>query len=63
MSALQALSPRQRAVVVLRYYEDLSVPETARILGISVGSVKRHTHLAVQHLRTLTSPQKECQEP
>ncbi|MGH2674278.1 MAG: SigE family RNA polymerase sigma factor [Actinomycetota bacterium] len=38
--ALQRLSPRQRAAVVLRYYEDLTEAQTAEILGCAVGTVK-----------------------
>lgn len=51
LEALALLSPRQRQVVVLRFYEDCSVEETARVLGCSVGSVKTHLHRAVQVLR------------
>ncbi|MEV5965923.1 SigE family RNA polymerase sigma factor [Kribbella sp. NPDC051952] len=40
--ALATLSPRQRACVVLRYYEDLSVLEIAEQLGCAEGTVKRH---------------------
>jgi RNA polymerase sigma-70 factor (sigma-E family) len=40
-SALQTLPPRQRAAVVLRYYEDLSERETAEVLGCSVGAGKQ----------------------
>lgn len=39
-AALATLAPRQRAVVVLRYYEDLSEADTAAALGCSVGTVK-----------------------
>jgi RNA polymerase sigma factor (sigma-70 family) len=51
--ALATLSPRQRACVVLRYYEDLSVVEIADELGCAEGTVKRHladarTKLALQ---------------
>ncbi|MER7278058.1 SigE family RNA polymerase sigma factor [Dactylosporangium sp. NPDC000244] len=38
--ALQTLTPRQRAVVVLRHYEDLNERSVAEILGCSVGTVK-----------------------
>jgi RNA polymerase sigma-70 factor (sigma-E family) len=40
--ALSDLSPKQRACVVLRYYEDLTVPEIADQLGCAEGTVKRH---------------------
>ncbi|NUR94279.1 MAG: sigma-70 family RNA polymerase sigma factor, partial [Kribbellaceae bacterium] len=40
--ALATLSPKQRAAVVLRYYEDLSVAEIAAELGCAEGTVKRH---------------------
>ena len=43
MDALAALPPRQRAVVVLRYFEDLDVATTARALGCAEGTVKSQT--------------------
>jgi RNA polymerase sigma-70 factor (sigma-E family) len=46
-----ALPNRQRAVVVLRYYEDLTAAETADVLGCSVGTVKSQTHDALLSLR------------
>jgi RNA polymerase sigma-70 factor (sigma-E family) len=50
--ALQALPQRQRAVVVLRYFDDLSERETAVALNCSVGSVKTHASRAMARLRT-----------
>jgi RNA polymerase sigma-70 factor (sigma-E family) len=50
-TALGTLPARQRAMVVLRYYEDLSETETAEVLGVSVGTVKSTTHRALAKLR------------
>ncbi len=49
--ALGVLAPRQRAVIVLRYYEDLTEVQTADTLGISVGTVKSQTRDALRRLR------------
>lgn len=49
--AMQALPRQQRAVVVLRFYDDLSVDETARLLGVDPGTVKSHTSRALAALR------------
>lgn len=51
--ALAKLAPKQRAVLVLRYYEDLTEAECADILGCAVGTVKRQTHDALARLRTI----------
>lgn len=51
--ALSQLPPRRRACVVLRYYHDLSVAETADVLGCSQGTVKSQTAHAIDSLRSL----------
>ena len=53
LDALAVLPPKQRAVVVLRFYEDLGVREVARELGCSTGSVKRQTYEALKKLRDI----------
>ena len=53
MSALAELGPRQRACVVLRYFEDLSVVETAAALGCREGTVKSQTARGLASLRDI----------
>ncbi|WP_322920835.1 SigE family RNA polymerase sigma factor [Nocardioides renjunii] len=51
--ALARLTAKQRTVLVLRFYEDLTEVETARALGITAGTVKSTTRQALSRLRTL----------
>ncbi|MEU6072358.1 SigE family RNA polymerase sigma factor [Micromonospora sp. NPDC047074] len=53
LDLLAQLPPRRRAVVVLRFYCDLSVEETARALGISEGTVKSQAARGLESLRAL----------
>lgn len=48
---VQSLPRKQRAAVVLRYYEELSEAETAEVLGVSVGTVKSQTSRALAAMR------------
>jgi RNA polymerase sigma-70 factor (sigma-E family) len=58
IDALGALTPRQRAALVLRYFEDLSESEVAEVLGCSVGTVKSTTSRALERLRGVLVPVK-----
>jgi RNA polymerase sigma-70 factor (sigma-E family) len=57
LRALAQLPPRQRAVMVLRYFDDLPEAEIADVLGCSVGTVKSHTARALARLREAAEPQ------
>ena len=56
---LRRLSPRQRAVLVLRYFDDLTEADTAAALGISVGTVKTHARDALSRLRNQQSGEEQ----
>ena len=56
---LGALPPRQRAVMVLRYYDDLSEAQIADALGCTAGTVKAHASRALATMRRLTDETSE----
>ncbi len=53
LAALRVLPPRQRAVVVLRYFDDLSEAQIATLLACSPGSVKTHCARGLKRLRAI----------
>ncbi|MFI5533745.1 SigE family RNA polymerase sigma factor [Kitasatospora sp. NPDC051853] len=57
LEALAELSPKDRTVLVLRYWEDRSVEETARLMGIRVGSVRVRSLRARERLRQVLGPE------
>lgn len=59
LSCVRKLPPGQRAVLVLRYFDDLTGAETARILGCSVGTVKSQHARAMARLRELVPRQRD----
>jgi RNA polymerase sigma-70 factor (sigma-E family) len=59
MRALAALPPRQRTVLVLRYFNDLSEAEIADALGCSVGTVKSQASRGLARLRDIAEPDAE----
>ncbi len=60
---LATLPPRQRAAVVLRYLDDLSVEATAELLGCQPGTVKSQTARALDHLRAALSAVTPQEQP
>ena len=60
--ALQRLTPRQRTVLVLRFYEDLPESRVAEEMGVRLGTVKSQTRHALARLRTLAPELVEFKE-
>lgn len=60
--ALAKLTPKQRAVLVLRYYEDLSESQAADVLHVSVGTVRSQTRHALARLRVLAPELADLRE-
>ncbi|GAA3837635.1 SigE family RNA polymerase sigma factor [Sphaerisporangium flaviroseum] len=61
--ALARLTSRQRAVLVLRYFEDLPEAEVAQIMGCSVGTVRSTAHRSLARLRTLSPELSDLRSP
>ena len=58
--ALAAVPPRQRACLVLRFYDDLSVAESARLLGCTEGTVKSQTSRGLDALRVVMADSRKA---
>ncbi len=61
--ALVTLPPRMRAVIVLRYYDDLSEAEAAAVLGCSLGTVKSQTSRGLDRLRAALADPVAAADP
>jgi RNA polymerase sigma-70 factor (sigma-E family) len=59
---LRTLPPRQRAALVLRYFEDLTEAQTAEVMGVATGTVKSLSHQAVARMRTELSARRAAEQ-
>ncbi len=62
-AALARLTPRQRAMIVLRYVEDLPENEVARVMSCSVGTVRSTTNRSLARLRTVAPELADLRNP
>lgn len=60
IDALQKIPPRDRAIVVLRYWEDYSIETVAELLGVSASTVTSQSARALARLRTVLSTDVLC---
>lgn len=63
VNAVRRLARRQREVVVLRFFLDLSVEQTAATLGTSQGTVKSYTARALARMRALLAESADASQP
>lgn len=59
--ALRTLPPRQRAALVLRYFEDLTEAQAAEVMGVRTGTVKSLSHQAVARMRQELQARRDLQ--
>ncbi len=50
-AAMEALSPRQRAIFAMKHFEEMSIPEIADLTGLDAGTIKSHLFRAAQKIR------------
>lgn len=63
MPLLARLTPKRRAVLILRFFQDLSVEQRADAVGCSTGTVKTHTHRVLADLRALMGQVSAADSP
>jgi RNA polymerase sigma-70 factor (sigma-E family) len=62
LAALRQVPPKQRAAVMLRHYQGLSIEDTARVLGCTVGNAKSQTSRGLTKLREMFEAQENLEE-